>query len=97
MLSPGRRRKQSPGNVRIFWVEAEAETGPSLFCLCPLLFPPATWLGKHGKREGLEVKGQILFGLGPVDVFMINFDLLPDGLSDLGEPPAFSGPQSPHL
>lgn len=43
------------------------------------------------------MKGQILFGLGPVDVFMINFDLLPDGLSDLGEPPAFSGPQSPHL
>lgn len=76
------------------WVEAEVQTGYFLVLLSLLWFPSAGF-GEWSKR-GEEAKQQMPFlNLGLVVMFIVNSNLLPGRLSDLGEAPALSGPVSP--
>lgn len=80
------KKTARPRECQRLWVEAEAQLGYSIVLLSLLPLPPVG-LGKRNKRGEGAKQQMLFFSLGPVVTFMVNSDLLPDRLSDLGGAP----------
>lgn len=90
------KKTARPRECQRLWVEAEAQPGYSIVLLSPLPLPPAG-LGERSRRGERAKKQMLFFSLGPVVTFMVNSDLLPGRLSDLGGAPLPFLGLCPHL